>query len=54
MSEMGIEGFVRLHSIGAGLQYGAATLWAGVKFYPKLLKESFSNKQEVVRALKEC
>ena len=54
MSEMGIEMFVRTHSVFNGAQYGLAALAAGIKLYPTLVRESFNNKMEALSALKAC
>ncbi len=54
MSEMGIEMFVKMHSVFSGVQYGLAAVGFGIKLYPKLVRESFNNKKEALRALKAC
>jgi len=53
-ADMGIEFFVRGHSLGGGVTYGTAGVVAFIKWYPDLVKESFNNKREALRALRRC
>lgn len=54
LTQIGIAAGIRMDHLGRGLAFLGGAVLAGAKFYPKLIRESFNNKREAVRALKAC
>lgn len=54
VAEKGVEAFTRFHSLMAGVNYGLDGIAAGAWLYPKLVGESFNNKQQSLTAAREC
>ncbi|MGI8838871.1 MAG: S8 family serine peptidase [Pyrinomonadaceae bacterium] len=54
LSQMGIEAYTRVHTLGTATTWITAGAVAVVHWYPKLIKENFNNKVEGLRALKNC
>ena len=54
MTDVLIQLGIRMDHLGRAGGAFLITVWQGLKWYPKLVRESFNNKKEAVRALKEC
>jgi hypothetical protein len=54
LTEIGIAIGIRMDHLSRGVAFLGGAIWAGAKLYPKLVRESFNNKKDAVRALKAC
>jgi hypothetical protein len=45
---------IKMDHLARAVQFMGGTVWAAFKLYPKLVRESFNNKKEAVRALRQC
>jgi RHS repeat-associated protein len=54
LTEIGVALGIRMDHLARGIAFLGGAIWAGVKLYPKFVKESFNSKKEAVRDLKAC